>query len=866
MSVSFRSPSKLRRTSARLSDVAKVFNDYKSFSTNGFQATNLGLAIERDEVPNLAEAVANPAAQAEVLHESENEGEQLPKRKRKNKKQRGTVEDANIPAPNDLEALAVIAGNTAMELNSMIEEITSYADEPQGQPKKKARSKKAKKRKSSATLTHTPETGVAPTPVPKKLKFKHVPKGVEGNRMHREALEQLQSESTDERENKRVRKNTSMAKFMDDRRKEEFELYKQRGTNFEETRKEMDRVILGKLDELEEKQGHQDFHYNTDEEDDLEFEDIRGFPEYQGDDHLNPKKASSSSSAAAPAFLASGSLTKVQRQAAEKEERHRLFVTQEMGILARSSYIEDDEAMVKGGFCDRKSLNDFSGGDYLISFDQDHEFTVLKCMGHNADRSFVGVRTVAKSENYGDARDELNIPADTIARQLGKIGIRSIISYSEKNVIIWAKLEYEQQFNAALNNSWKLLPSQVGSTYGRSTTPTWKEASRVSNDSRHLSGLIEPRQYKGQGFGDFGSSPFIDSTYGNMSGGDKTSTRRTGHLKRISESINMTRQGLSLISNCPDTALTQNTFDVQNRFSYDEDDNRHQGMNIPLQACQIITALGGIIKHWRELVNLHNPGPFGRLQAAKIYNECQGIGDTPNPVDLGRTAEEIIGHDIRNIEALFMNIIQLHNAAYLFTANTLIALHEMRERLTNFLKLHEFGAPHERLSDALYLKAIEVFCIDMTRLLKQALSGTTYQNEDHWLQTVKLSPDVRPTSILYAYHQTLMYKSISTNSGAIVLGDTTPKNNKEIKEERRRKKLEKRGTKVDKVVTDGHSPPDAKGQKKICYHYLTTVGCSRPAGTCKFAHRDPKTDEYSEVKTFLEVKSDLVLKAGIKLE
>jgi hypothetical protein len=352
-----------------------------------------------------------------------------------------------------------------------------------------------------------------------------------------------------------------------------------------------------------------------------------------------------------------------------------------------------------------------------------------------------------------------------------------------------------------------------------------------------------------------------------MSGGDKTSTRRTGLLKRINEGINITREGLSIISSSPETVLMQNSFDVQNRISYNEDDRRHQGMNITLQACQIITALGGIFKHWRELVNLHNPGPFGRLQAAKIYNECQGIGDTANPVDMGRTAEEIIGHDIRNIEALFMNIIQLHNAAYLFTANTLIALHEMRERLTDFLKVHEFGAPHERLSDALYLKAIEVFCIDMTRLLRQALSGTTYQNEDHWLQTVKLSPDTRPSSILFDFYQTLMYKSISTNSGAIVLDNSSPKKIKDEKEKKKKLKRENKSlTKGDKNDTEVKPSPGAKSLKKVCYHYLTTAGCSRPDGTCHFAHRDPKSDEYSGVKTFLEVKSDFVLRAGIKLE
>ena len=884
MNVPLRSPNKKRsstRSSERLSngrksDVSKLFDGYRALARTGFQAPNLGLASEKGNVPIVAEAVASPAAQAEVLHGSENEVELSPKRKRKNKKQREHIEEVNLPAPADLDVAAAIAENTAMELNNLIDEVTNYADEPLDQPKKKAKSKSGKKRKASITLTPMLETAAAPISVPKKLNFKRAKKGVDGSRMHQEALEQIQAGMADHAERKRIRKNTKTAKFMDDRRKEELEIYKQRPINFNATREEMDRVILRKIDEVEMNQGHLDFHYNTDEENDLDdhgdagdFEDIRGFPEYQKEHRFNPRMAyqasSSSSAAAASISSSSGDLTKAQRQAIEKEERHRIFVAQEKDILTRSPYIEDDEAMVIGGFCDSKPLAEFSVGDYLISFDQNHEFTVLKVLGFNADRSSVSVRTVAKSEDYGDARDHLEMPVDIVARHLGRIGMRSIISYSERNVIRWVKLEYEQQFNASLNNSWKLLPSQVGSRYSPSAGPSWKEASRDSNDSRHLGGLIEPRQYKGKGFGEFGSVPAIDSTYNNMSGGDKTSVKRTGLLKRIQENIHMTREGLSMISSSPDAVLVQNSFDVQNRISFDEGNNKYQGMNITLQACQIINALGGVWKYWQQLVNLHNPGPFGRLQASKIYNDCQGIGDTPNPVDLGRTAEEIIGHDIRNIEALFMNIIQLHNAAYLFTANTLIALHEMRERLTDFLKAHEFGAPHEQLSDSLYLKAIEVFCIDMTRLLRQALSGTKYENEEHWLHTVNLSPDVRPSSILFAHHQMLFYKSISTNSSAIVLNKSPEK---KIKEEKKTKvkRSEKKDSKVDKTDTEVKSSPSAKSQKKICYYNLTTTGCPRPDGTCRFAHRDPKTDEYSDVKTFLEVKSDLVLKAGIKLE
>ena len=91
---------------------------------------------------------------------------------------------------------------------------------------------------------------------------------------------------------------------------------------------------------------------------------------------------------------------------------------------------------------------------------------------------------------------------------------------------------------------------------------------------------------------------------------------------------------------------------------------------------------------------------------------------------------------------------------------------------------------------------------------------------------------------------------------------------KKIKEEKKTKvkRSEKKDSKVDKIVTEVKPSPGAKGQKKICYYNLTTTGCPRPDGTCRFVHRDPKTDEYSDVKTFLEVKSDLVLKAGIKLE
>ena len=327
MNVPLRSPNKKRsstRSSTRLSDARKVFIDYSTLANTGFQAPNLGVVIEDNDVPVLAEAVANPAAQAEVLHGSENEVERSPKRKRKNKKQRGHIEEVNLPAPLDLDVAAAIAENTTMELNNLIDEVTSYADEPQDQPKKKAKSKSGKKRKASIISTPMPETAAAPISVPKKLNFKRTKKGLDGSRMHQEALEQIQADKTDEAERKRIRKNTKTAKYTDDRRKEELEIYKQRPVNFNTTRKETDRVILMRIDEVETKQCHLDFYYNTDEENDLDdhgddgdFEDIRGFQEYQGEHHFNPEMtyqaSSSASTAAAPISSSSGDLTKAQR-------------------------------------------------------------------------------------------------------------------------------------------------------------------------------------------------------------------------------------------------------------------------------------------------------------------------------------------------------------------------------------------------------------------------------------------------------------------------------------------------------------------------------------------------------------------------
>ena len=111
-----------------------------------------------------------------------------------------------------------------------------------------------------------------------------------------------------------------------------------------------------------------------------------------------------------------------------------------------------------------------------------------------------------------------------------------------------------------------------------------------------------------------------------------------------------------------------------------------------------------------------------------------------------------------------------------------------------------------------------------------------------------------------AYHSNLMFRKNSTNISKVSVTPST-------------KSGVNRPTSTSGVSTASPGPRSAGDKNKlpkekhngVCFNYLTTSNCLRPAGTCHFGHREPKEEEYSFVKKFI-ASSKLVLRPGVKVE
>ena len=161
------------------------------------------------------------------------------------------------------------------------------------------------------------------------------------------------------------------------------------------------------------------------------------------------------------------------------------------------------------------------------------------------------------------------------------------------------------------------------------------------------------------------------------------------------------------------------------------------------------------------------------------------------------------------------------------------------------------------------MKAIYVFCMDITFLIRTCLDNSMFMDEGAWLAAISRLPDLTIGSVMQDLHQSL---TIAVSVAAIEGHDK--------KKVRKPKKGSGQGSDANsdspkKVKEDRNKEDKSKDDKNkkgngICFKALITADC--PYGVkCRFDHVDPKPSEYGEVKEYI-IKNNLVVKVGVKLE
>jgi len=551
-------------------------------------------------------------------------------------------------------------------------------------------------------------------------------------------------------------------------------------------------------------------------------------------DHLMPHTSSSSSSSS------SALNTKVygspfRGQGDKKMDLAEEFMIHQVKVCQDSVNVESNELLDERGFATFKTLCHLNTDQHFLVLNANDQFMILT--RQKVSSTMTECKVVAKSDEYGKTVNGVLLGNKTLVRFLDLVGLKTLKEVSDNGCLQWCNEVEHRRFETRL----KLLLEE-GKILSESSSSSW----------RHVIGTPQ------------GSSRGGDFQIGNKFKETPEVAKATVKLQGLQRPISVQMpmsSGLNYISRDPTLAMNQDSYQVQSNLALDTSNGHTIGNFHILQACQIVGAVGDVYKFWPWLCNLTSPGPYSRRDADQIYQHHQHIGatelDVSDPV-LKRlmivTAEENIGAHADRLSQLFKNIISLFDAAYVFTESTWDALQAYRGRLEEYLSRHEFGAPNGKFTELMYLKAIYVYSIDMTMMIRAVLSNKKILGEQAWLSVVANLPKLDVGSELWDYHQQLSI-NVSVASVANII-----KKPKVVKKPKAEVNDVEDKQPPKKVIKDRK----VKGGKGICYNNLTSDGCQY-GDKCKFNHVDPKPSEYGAVKQFLDLKS-LVARDGLKLE
>ena len=727
----------------------------------------------------------------------------------KNKKAKVTAAVATA-----VEIAGETAAETARQLAASILEIP-LPPIPVKKPAKKV------KRKSSTKW-------FMPKDVDEGMKDRHA---LEASDLHSQVVEE--HENDPEHEKERVRVNLKKQAYMDKMRKlMDAEVEKQLKLIENSTPKgyldygDADDFVDALLMSTPKKSDEERFE-SPDEEDEED-----GWEPF---DHLLQHGSSSSSSSSSATAAKFGEGSQFVKRSVKSIDPAEVFMKVQVKACEDSSLIESNEVLDERGWATFKPVANLKTDQSFIVINSLDQFMVLT--RQKVSISNTECKVVAKSDGYGKTVTGVSLRNNTLVRVLDLVGLETLKEVSDSGCLSWCNEVEHRRFETSLRLAQETIKQANGSS-----PSNWRNVIGTPESGRR------------------GSENSLVTNLRSVAEGAKSSVKLQGLQRPISVQMPMSL-GLNIISANPKLAMEQDSYQVHGNLALDTSNGHTIGNFHTLQACQIVGAVGDVHKYWRSLCNLTSPGPYSRRDADQIHQLHQHISVTEvdvNDAILKRlmivSAETNIGANADRVSQLFKNVISLYDSAYIFTEETWDALHGYRCRLEEYLSRHEFGAPHGKCTELMYLKAIYVYCIDMTMMIRAVLANKKILNEQAWLGTVSGLPNLDVGSELWDYHQELSINVSVANNSSII------KKVKVVKKPKGGNDAEEEKEPIKKVNKEGKG----KGNKGICYNELTTQGC-KYGRKCKFDHSDPKPSEFGAVKQYLDLKG-LVAREGLKLE
>jgi hypothetical protein len=231
-----------------------------------------------------------------------------------------------------------------------------------------------------------------------------------------------------------------------------------------------------------------------------------------------------------------------------------------------------------------------------------------------------------------------------------------------------------------------------------------------------------------------------------------------------------------------------------------------------------------------------------------------------------------LGYDIDRFKKLGYNVVMFKQVMYVLYEDLANSLRGFVDRLTNFIRGHQFGYEHQDLLSELMLYAVDYMCMEFNIIFRNIRSLNTFSVQKFLNDVDKLPIVSEGGYLIEKYNELSMVRSMKSNSSLMSIIDSktkrkksngkngsgksgdldnnksndtdgSPKSNKSDNSEKRKKSKT--------IDTNVDSKSDNKDVRKICVAYNSADGC-KYGDKCKFTHGDPVTESDKQfVKKFL---------------
>lgn len=282
--------------------------------------------------------------------------------------------------------------------------------------------------------------------------------------------------------------------------------------------------------------------------------------------------------------------------------------------------------------------------------------------------------------------------------------------------------------------------------------------------------------------------------------------------------------------------------------------------------------------HSTEIMKFLNESRHSEEQLAKTTKKADG--------------KKWLGHDIDRFRKLGYNIVMFKQVLYLLYEDLAIALRGFVDRLTTFIRSHQFGSEHEDLLAELIEYAVEYMCMEFNVIFRNIRSMNIFSVQK-FLSDVNSLPVITDGGYLMEkYNELSMVRSLKSNSSLVSMIDGKKKKGKGngngppgksndgdksrnskgsndsptsdiLSKSEKRDKSQKQKNNSLNTPKSGSMSDSKEDQRNMCVAFNTEEGC-KYGDECTFVHDDPKTDgEKRFIRRFLGKRT---LRSGVSLD